>query len=181
MSCLKMLKMKFRLAALVAVLLAAFSVGNCKASSFYNLTLTNTIGPEGGSGSFTIDGPIANTGLSVFTAGHGLTSLNFSIDGSSFSLANELLNSSVIFNDGNLINVAYLGSLNGFNLDLGTFGLNYGFVDLVNASLDSFGSISGSPVSATPLPPSWTLMLIGLAGFGLVAYRRKRRLSLEAA
>lgn len=173
--------MKFPLAALVSVLLALYSAGSCKASSFYNLTLTNTIGPEGGSGSFTIDGPVANTGLSVFTAGHGLASLNFSIDGNNFSLANELLNANVIFNDGNLVSVAYLGSLNGFNFDLGTIGLNYGFLDLVNSSLDSFGSISGSPVSATPLPPSWTLMLIGLAGFGVVAYRRKRTRSLAAA
>jgi hypothetical protein len=29
-------------------------------------------------------------------------------------------------------------------------------------------------VSATPLPPTWTMMLIGLAGFGFVAYRRKK-------
>jgi hypothetical protein len=30
-------------------------------------------------------------------------------------------------------------------------------------------------VSQTPLPASWTLMLIGLAGFGFVAYRRKAK------
>jgi hypothetical protein len=36
----------------------------------------------------------------------------------------------------------------------------------------SFDFASAS-VSATPLPPAWTMMLIGLAGFGFVAYRRK--------
>jgi hypothetical protein len=30
-------------------------------------------------------------------------------------------------------------------------------------------------VSATPLPPSWTMVLIGLIGFGFVAYRRQRK------
>jgi hypothetical protein len=32
-----------------------------------------------------------------------------------------------------------------------------------------------SPVATTPLPPSWTMMLIGLAGFGFSAYRRKSK------
>ena len=36
-------------------------------------------------------------------------------------------------------------------------------------------------VSQTPLPASWTLMLIGLAGFGFVAYRRKAKPELVAA
>lgn len=172
--------MKFRLSALVSVVFALLSVGNCKASTLYSLTLNNAFGPEGGTGAFTIDGPIASTGRSFFSAGHGLTSLSFSIDGNNFSLANELGSARVIFNNGNLIKVAYSGDLNGFNFDLVTNRLDYAFFDLVNFSLSSFGSISGSPVSATPLPPSWTLMLIGLAGFGLVAYRRKRKPSFAA-
>ncbi len=36
-------------------------------------------------------------------------------------------------------------------------------------------------VSATPLPPTWTMMLIGLAGFGFFAYRRKPTPALMAA
>jgi hypothetical protein len=35
-------------------------------------------------------------------------------------------------------------------------------------------------VSATPLPPTWTMMVIGLAGFGF-AYRRKSKQALMAA
>jgi hypothetical protein len=35
-------------------------------------------------------------------------------------------------------------------------------------------------VAATPLPPAWTMMLIGLAGFGFVAYRRKSKPALVA-
>jgi hypothetical protein len=36
-------------------------------------------------------------------------------------------------------------------------------------------------VSATPLPPSWTMTLIGLAGLGFIAYRRKNHSALDAA
>jgi hypothetical protein len=35
-------------------------------------------------------------------------------------------------------------------------------------------------VSATPLPPSWTMALIGLVGFGFVAYRRQRKEAASA-
>lgn len=39
-----------------------------------------------------------------------------------------------------------------------------------------------TPVSATPLPGSWTMMLIGLCGFGYVAHRlRKKGNALAAA
>jgi hypothetical protein len=39
-------------------------------------------------------------------------------------------------------------------------------------------------VSQTPLPPAWTMMLIGLAGFGFMMYRRSERdsvISMAAA
>jgi uncharacterized protein (DUF2062 family) len=42
-------------------------------------------------------------------------------------------------------------------------------------------ALDGSYVSATPLPPTWTMMLIGLAGFGFVAYRRKSTSVLRLA
>jgi hypothetical protein len=29
--------------------------------------------------------------------------------------------------------------------------------------------------SATPLPPTWTMMLIGLAGFGFISYQRNKK------
>jgi hypothetical protein len=49
-------------------------------------------------------------------------------------------------------------------------------------SLNSSSDVSFSSISAaTPLPPTWTMMLIGLAGFGFVAYRRKSKSTLMAA
>ena len=45
----------------------------------------------------------------------------------------------------------------------------------------AFGQpFSGTLVSATPLPPTWTMMLIGIAGFGFAAYRRKSKATLMA-
>jgi hypothetical protein len=38
-----------------------------------------------------------------------------------------------------------------------------------------FDYAAGVGVSATPLPPSWTMLLIGIVGFGFVAYRRQRK------
>jgi hypothetical protein len=39
----------------------------------------------------------------------------------------------------------------------------------------AFDYAAGAGVSATPLPPSWTMLLIGIVGFGFVAYRRQRK------
>jgi hypothetical protein len=174
--------MKLKLIVLAPVLLATLFLARAEASTLtYDFALNATSGPESGTVSFTINCttgcPKATSGLTNYTAGSGLSYLDFSIAGSNFTLADELSKANVTFDNGNLINIAYLGALNGFKLDLGSIGLNYAFVDLLNSSLDSFGSISASPVSEAPLPPSWTLMLIGLAGFGFMAYRRKMQLA----
>ena len=168
--------MTLKFAALALTLIACLVSNRSEASTVaYSLDLSATMGPESGSGSFSVNGPIATNGLSVFTAATGLDSLNFSIDGYSFTLANALSNASVAFDNGKLISIAYSGDLNGFKLDLGTLGLNYAFLDFVNPGLSSVGTISAS---ATPLPATWTLMLTGLLGFGFWSYRRK---SLQAA
>jgi hypothetical protein len=39
-------------------------------------------------------------------------------------------------------------------------------------------TITDISVATTPLPPTWTMILIGLAGFGFVAYRRKSMAAL---
>ena len=40
--------------------------------------------------------------------------------------------------------------------------------------------LDGADIRATPLPATWTLMLVGLAGLGFAAYRR-RSSNLEIA
>jgi hypothetical protein len=46
-----------------------------------------------------------------------------------------------------------------------------------------FGKLDFQTVAAgvTPLPPAWTMMLIGIAGFGFVAYRRRSNPTLMPA
>jgi hypothetical protein len=66
------------------------------------------------------------------------------------------------------------GSLVGFSggtIDSGGVYTTNGF---------GYSNFSGT-ISATPLPPTWTMMLIGLAGFGFAAYRRKSKPALIAA
>jgi hypothetical protein len=46
---------------------------------------------------------------------------------------------------------------------------------------DAGGGVGKVETSATPLPPAWTMMLIGIASFGFVAYRRKPKQVLMAA
>jgi hypothetical protein len=52
----------------------------------------------------------------------------------------------------------------------------YTNLDIDRGGFQEFGEGGGGKVevSATPLPSSWTLMLIGLGTFGLMARRRRR-------
>lgn len=45
---------------------------------------------------------------------------------------------------------------------------------------DGYIAVDNIVVSATPLPPTWTMMLLPLAGFGLMAHRRKSKPALMA-
>lgn len=166
--------MKIKYAALA--LFTLLSVGSSKASTLtYDLVLNSLTGQQTGTGMLTVNGPVSSSGMSVFTAGSGLTSLNLSIDGYNFSLANEVLfNPTVSFYNGALTNIAYLGSLNGFQLDLGTMGLNYSFTDFANLSQSSVGTILDPP--ATPLPPGLPLFVTGLAALVLLGWRKKQQM-----
>ncbi len=42
----------------------------------------------------------------------------------------------------------------------------------------SFDYAAATGIAATPLPASWTMMLIGIVAFGFVAYRRKLKPAL---
>jgi PEP-CTERM motif len=163
----------FKSVGLATAMFALLLTGNAYALT-YDLSLNPTIGSEAGTGTLTISGPVANSGISTFTEGGGLTSLNFSIGGGNFTLANDLFNASVTFNNGSLISILYVGLSNGISMSLGTFGMNYAFTDLFNSNQNSIGSISATPVAATPLPSTWGMMILGLGVLGFMGYRRKR-------
>jgi hypothetical protein len=73
----------------------------------------------------------------------------------------------------NLIDIQLAGGLNNIQL---------AFNESMSSGEEfSFDYAAAGGVSATPLPPAWTMMLIGLAGFSFAACRRKDKASLEAA
>src|SRR6185312_3232852 len=123
--------MGIKSAVLASALVAVLSMASSAASAMtYDLTLSNLSGQTVGSGMFNINGSAASSGTSTFSSGGGLTSLSFAIGGYNFSLANEqFFIPYVTFNNGALTGIAYLGSLNGFQLDLGTFNLKYEFLN----------------------------------------------------
>jgi hypothetical protein len=172
--------MGIKSAVLASALVAALSMASSGASAItYDLTLTNASNQTVGSGMFTVNGSIPGSGISTFSAGPlgSLTSLSLSIDGYKFSLSDDkVTNPSVTFNNGMLTGIAYLGTMNGWQLDLGTFNLHYGFLDLANGQVSS-GTISDH-VSATPLPSGLPLFLTGLAALALLGWRKKRSLQM---
>ena len=167
--------MRFKLTAPVLAVLALLGMGSSNASALtYDLSL-NSAGGQTGTGMFTISGSVSGSGTSTFTAGSNLTALSFTIDNVTFSLSNEqLFNPYVTFSNGVLTNVAYVGSQDGWKLDLGTYGLNYFFLDFLNNQISS-GTISNS-VSATPLPPGLPLFITGLVALALLGWRKKQKI-----
>jgi hypothetical protein len=139
-----------------------------------------SIGSPGDIASGTFTGTQTSSGVYL------LTGVTGTFDGSAITgltgyanADNELFYPSQPFVDFNGISflTASLGAINLFS--------NSGYFE-VKSSVDSVGYyFNGSQinlaVSATPLPPAWTMMLIGLAGFGFVAYRRKAKPELMAA
>jgi hypothetical protein len=50
-----------------------------------------------------------------------------------------------------------------------------------NVLLTNFDVTTGSGVSAVPEPSTWAMMILGFAGIGFAAYRRKSKPALMAA
>jgi hypothetical protein len=131
-------------------------------ASTYDLTLTPLTGPDSGTGTFSINGP-AGTGT------YALTSVDISIDGHNYTLGNGA--GTATFSGGVFEGLTYGGQV-GVGLDtLELFApvRSYFFLDVDSSG--TFGTVSATP-SATPLPSTWTTMLVGLAGLAFVLYRR---------
>jgi PEP-CTERM motif len=129
---------------------------------------------DSGSGTFigteTLSGVYTLTGITGTFDGSAITQLSTYADAD-----NQLFFPSQTFVDFGGISFVtanpLLGAINLFS-NSGSFE--------VKSTVDSVGYyFNGTPISlsvtATPLPSSWTMMLIGLAAFGFVAYRRKAK------
>jgi len=156
------------LAAAAAAVLAAQTLAPANASTFnYDLTLSSF--GDSGTGSLTLNGPVAS---GIFTPGSGgLNSLSIFIDGDTFTLNNAQPGTSASFQNGILTSLFYSGHVGNEALTL-AFAFGFGGYSFIGPGDFSLGTFSAS---ATPLPPTWTMMLIGLAGVGFMLYRRKGR------
>jgi hypothetical protein len=155
----------------------------------YDVTLTPTSGPYGGSGTLTIASPPANSGISTFSQADGsLQGLSFTVDNQTFSLSGYP-GATVEFLNGQLYNIGFAqtvgASPNRFTLDTsGVYAFYYN-----NGQSESAGSITASladtpsnpsssqppTASATPEPGTLILLATALIGGGFFVFRRARQ------
>lgn len=174
---------KLSAAALVAVLSLGYSSGagavTCPAGdtcTTYDLKLTPKpfLGSTGGTGTLFLDGTSGNDVLSLdvtFTLPN-LKTLSFDFAGTSLTGATaDVLGGTLIrldAVDAVLSKGAVIFADQSVTfLDFKKF--SYGSIDSVSAS----EVLSDPPPPPAPLPGSWTVMLIGLLGFGIVGLRKR--------
>ena len=163
-----------RLLFVMMLVVACAPMAGVARATTYDLTLSDTLyGPEGGTGVLNIAGPVT-TGVFTSNPGGGLTDLSISIDGQNYNLKDAVGTVTAGFVNGSLINLTYLGVIDGIDLSLASTGMFYFYNDLNNWSLSSAGTISAvDPPTATPLPPAVALFAAALLGLLLIGYRRK--------
>jgi hypothetical protein len=150
--------------------------------------LTLTVGSMGAGG---IGGSLAylQTASFMFNAGStplvvdllGNTSLGTGFDSASFQIFDNgnlvlsnsfatLASAQAFFSNNNLLAIQLAGGLNNVQL---------AFSEMMSGG-EGFGfHYATASVSATPLPAAWTMMLVGIVGFGFVAHRRRKGISVS--
>jgi len=158
----------------------AVAVGAQASTISYNLVLTPLTGSTGGTGSFSVTGPI-DSFFQNFTTSTGLLSLDFLIGGHQFSLGpTSLGNENVTFVGGNLFGIQYSGFIQdigqSLSLSLNTSGLTYSYGDAFHPSNSASGIISASAApSPVPLPGALPLFATGIGAWALLGWRRKKK------
>jgi hypothetical protein len=169
-------------ASVIAAALFAVQIPGAAKASTYNVTLTPfCCGPESGTGSFTITVPGVGTSGNL-TEGHGLTAMDFKIDGLDFKL-NSSSEVGYYYNGSTLVldNIGYTGFIGNFELT-GISLASYYFGDSAPGGyiFDTNGSLSITP-AATPLPTTLPLLATGLGALGLIGWWRKRKVGAALA
>jgi hypothetical protein len=169
--------LKAGLLSVCAVLLILAPAALHAAPITYNLTLTPDAGSAyGGTGSLTIDGAPASSGLSTYTVGSSnLLGLSFLVDGQTFSLAGATGTTLVQFLNGSIYDITFsqtIGSSpNRFTLN-STGGYVFYYNDLQSASYGTFTASPATNPAPTPEPSSLLLLGTGLLGGAGSLYRR---------
>jgi hypothetical protein len=106
----------------------------------------------------------------------GSSSLGNGFDSATFKItSNGNLIDSQSFTNLALAEAFFSNDLMDFSLGAGPDNVQIAF-DETMSSGEGFGfDYATASASATPLPPSWTMILIGLAGLGFVAYRQQKQ------
>lgn len=176
-------KSAFVKAALLPVLVALFVVlapATLHASPItYNVVLTPSAGSlYGGTGSFTVDGAPAASGISDYTKNNGkLQNVTFTIDGQTFTLAGATGNTLVRFLNGSLNDITFSETIgtspNRFTLN-STSGYVFYYNNGQSASYGTFTATVASvpPTSPVPEPSSLVLLGSGLLGGAGTLFRR---------
>jgi hypothetical protein len=147
----------------------SMDAGGIGASLTYQQTANFVFNALGG-GLFLID-PLSNFSLGT---GFDSAALQILLNGSVFESQtfNNLASAEAFFTPSNLIDIQLGAGLNNIQLAFNEtmsggegFGFNYG----------------AAGVSATPLPASWTMMLMGLIGLGFITYQRRKNVSAALA
>jgi hypothetical protein len=152
---------------------AAWSTNAAKASTLnFTFDVSRIFGPEIGTGSITVDG----------THGHDVTALDITVDGINFDFTgSDLHNASATIKNGELVNLkaADITAHGSIALDF----LGGIFLDFGHPSKDAVFALTSieDPPTPAPLPAAWSMMLIGLLGLGVFAFRGVNKNAVTAA
>lgn len=174
-----------------ALVTAAFLVtgsictGAASASTVtYDLTLSPLFGSPSGTGSFTLNNWVSTPGWQTFYDSD-VQSFTMTIGGHIFHLKNHLIK--IVFDDGNLEGIFGVGHEHhdkDAGLLVGFLGMPTLFVEAWDGwrfhSFDFISSAVDPAPNATPLPSSWSLMLVGFGALGFACYRARRTPALAA-
>jgi hypothetical protein len=156
----------------------------------FALTFSDPSGPAtGGTGVLELNLASAPTGSTSFSFSGGdarFVSLDANVDGGVFHFPAGSVNSLGMSNGiWNNISANEVQSSNGLTLGLATGGLGYNLFGVNNSNFAN-GTITvgaATPhVAAVPEPSTWAMLILGFAGLGFMAYRRRNQsMSLSAA
>lgn len=171
--------------------LMAFSLGTARANTVYDWSINGGSGGLSGNGTITLSSTptvtISGTGYAVTAIGGTLGSNDFTASTVTEPWVTGQVNNIVYYPSalagGFILDDYGLGIVLGNGYDL-TIGAANGNPGLYNGACCGSGnpthsypliSFSLGPVTATPLPPTWTMLIAGFVGLGFFAYRGSKR------